>query len=314
MVAIIGSVGTIAYNNKSDFDYWVCINRRTTTSEKYDAFRQKVLAVQKWAEAELKLPVHLFVNDVESVRNNIFDEDEDEAFGSAVGALLKDEFYRSSIVVAGKIPFWWVIPQFTRDAEYELLYARLTDEEREQQYVNLGNLYSINKDDFIGAALFQIIKSLGNPFKSIIKLGVLEKYLFESEEVPLISQKVRINVQRGNIPNTILDSYLLMFEEVFEYYQKYLKDEASLTILRQNLYLKINPQLSKYATIRDRSSIPYKVEEMLRSAAKWGWNEDLIRELDAFDSWDYTRVMKFWDQVQAFMLKSYQRISVPFPP
>ena len=312
MIAVMGSVGTIAYNKKSDFDYWVCIHKSTVSEDEYQSFRKKVDLIQRWAESEINLPVHLFVNDIEAVRRNIYDEDEDEAFGSAIGALLKDEFFRSSIIVAGKIPFWWVIPQFTKDDEYETLFNKLSDEER-NQFVDLGNLYRISKEDFMGAALFQIIKSLGNPFKSILKLGVLEKYLTVKDDEPLICQKVKTNVHRGNITNTILDSYLMMFREVYEYYDAKLEDKSLLLILRENLYLKIDPQLSKYTAIKDSRSIPYKVDEMFRYTKEWNWAPEFIRDLDNFDNWDFNKVMKFWDNVQKFMLLSYQKIATQFP-
>ena len=312
MMAVMGSVGTIAYNKKSDFDYWVCIHKSGMTPVQYQNFRRKVEILQKWAENEIHLPVHLFVNDIESIRQNIYDEDEDEAFGSAIGALLKDEFFRSSIIVAGKMPFWWVVPQFATDNEYEQMYDKLSDEERDD-FIDIGNLHRISKEDFMGAALFQIIKSLGNPFKSILKLGVLEKYLNARDDEPLICQKVKTCVQRGNITNTVLDSYLMMFSEVYEYYDGALEDKALLGILRQNLYLKIDPQLSKYAALKDRKNIPYKVEEMFAYTKEWQWKDELIKELDNFDNWDFTRVMKFWDFVQKFMLLSYQKIALKFP-
>ena len=312
MMAVMGSVGTIAYNKKSDFDYWICIHKNTVSEDEYQAFRKKVDLIQRWAESEINLPVHLFVNDIEAVRRNIYDEDEDEAFGSAIGALLKDEFFRSSIIVAGKIPFWWVVPQFTKDDEYETMLGKLTDEQR-KEYVDLGNLYRISKEDFMGAALFQIIKSLGNPFKSILKLGVLEKYLTVKDDEPLICQKVKTNVHQGNITNTILDSYLMMFREVYEYYNSKLDDKSLLLILRENLYLKIDPQLAKYTAIKDSKSIPYKVEEMFRYTKEWNWAPEFIRDLDNFENWDFNKVMKFWDSVQKFMLLSYQKIATQFP-
>jgi len=312
MLALMGSVGTIAYNKKSDFDWWVCIRKNSVSNEEYLAFRKKVELIQKWAESEIHLPVHLFINDIDSIKQNIYDEDEDEAFGSAIGALLKDEFFRSSIIIAGKIPFWWVVPQFTRDDEYENMFEKLTDEER-NDYVDIGNLYRISKEDFMGAALFQIIKSLGNPFKSILKLGVLEKYLNAGNDEPLISQKVKSNVQRGNITNTVLDSYLMMFCEVYEYYENTLEDKTLLNILRQNLYLKIDPQLSKYTTLKDSRSISYKVDEMFRYTQEWKWSPEFIRDMDNFDNWDFNKVMKFWDTVQKFMLLAYQKTAAKFP-
>ncbi|MCU0822193.1 MAG: class I adenylate cyclase, partial [Spirochaetes bacterium] len=214
MLAIMGSVGTIAYNKKSDFDYWVCIDSRGVKSELLENFKKKIDIIQKWASAEINLSVHLFINDIEMVKKNIFAEDEDEAFGATIGAILKDEFLRSSIIICGKIPFWWVVPEQVSDDEYNIIKARVPEDVFNEQFIDLGNLREISQEDFLGAALFQIIKSLGNPFKSIIKMGVLEKYLTVSNDSPLLSQKVKANVIRENLDNTTLDGYLMMFKEV----------------------------------------------------------------------------------------------------
>ncbi len=312
MLAVMGSIGTVAYNKKSDFDYWVCIQRHSITDEMYANFLRKVDEIQKWAMKEIEIPVHLFVNDIDKIRENIFAEDDDEAFGTTVGAMLKDEFFRSSIIIAGKIPFWWVVPHFIRDDEYESFYERLPDEMREKQYVDIGNLYEISRDNFLGSALFQIIKSLGNPFKSIIKIGVLEKYLF-SDANALLSHRLKMSILHGAITDIMLDSYLFMFEEVYSYYSSTLRDEALLGVLKQNLYLKVDPQISRYSGVKDKKNIPYKVGVMFSYVRQWGWNMEMIRDLDNFDNWDFNRVMSFWDNVKRFILLSYQRISSQMP-
>ncbi len=312
MFAVMGSVGTVAYNKKSDLDYWACIHRNTVSKEQFDNFSKKVTMIQEWASKELAVPVHIFINDIESVKNNIFAEDEEEAFGTTVGAVLKDEFFRSSIIIAGKIPFWWVVPSFIKDDEYEALYNQLPDEMKRDDFIDLGNLYEISREDFLGAALFQIIKSLGNPFKSILKIGVLEKYLFGKSDSPLLSQKVKMHVLLSRLTNSILDAYLLMFDEVYDYYSQTMNDPAILQILKQNLYLKIDPQLSKYVGIKDKKNIPYKVAVMFKYVHDWNWNIKIIQDMDNFDNWDFQRVMHFWDTVKKFMLISYQKIASQF--
>ena len=309
MFAVMGSVGTVAYNKKSDLDYWVCIHRNTISNDQYRLFTRKIQGIQEWASAELQVPVHLFINDIDSVKKNVFAEDEEEAFGTTVGAVLKDEFFRSSILIAGKIPFWWVLPNYVPDDEYERFYEKLPDDLKRDVYVDLGNLHEISREDFLGAALFQIIKSLGNPFKSIIKIGVLEKYLFGQTDSPLLSQKVKMHVLQDQLDNTIVDAYLLMFEEVYKYYSNVLDEPSMLDILKQNLYLKIDPQLSKYVGIKDKKNIPYKVAVMSRYIREWKWDLKAIEDMDNFDNWEFKRVTSFWDSVKKFMLMSYQKIS-----
>ncbi|MFW6366819.1 MAG: class I adenylate cyclase, partial [Spirochaetota bacterium] len=311
MVAVIGSAGTIAYNKKSDFDFWICVDRSSVSEKKMTLFRSKIEKIQEWAESQSGTEIHLFINDIADLRRNLFDEDEEEAFGSTLGALLKDEFYRSSIILAGKVPFWWVVPVQTDNATYDRLFSEIDPGIRDDSFIDIGNLHHIRKDDFIGAALFQIVKSLGNPFKSILKLGVLEKYLFEDDSVHLISQQLKARVQERKFTNTILDSYLLMFANVYQYYKKSGMEKSSLSILKINLYLKIGPNLSKYSSL-DNRKLPYKVEQMYRYVKHWNWNRQFVQELDSFDNWDFPKVTKFWDQVKKFMLLSYQKISREF--
>ncbi len=313
MLSLMGSVGTIAYNKKSDFDYWACIDRTAIDEKRYALFCRKIEEVQRWAIKEAGIEVHIFINDIHSLKNNIFAEDDEEGFGSTVGAVLKDEFFRSSIIVSGKIPFWWVVPKFTDDNEYDKIFNSLDPEERDAKYIDIGNLFKISKDDFLGAALFQLIKAIGNPFKSILKIGILERYLFSGDTTLLLSHKVKASILKGDADITTLDSYLMMFNEVYKYYEQVLDDRSLLKILRQNLYLKIDPQLTKYAAMKDRKNLPYKVVMMFSVVSEWGWGLEEIRDLDDFESWDYNRIIQFWNSIKKFMLLSYQKISREMP-
>ncbi|MCL2156189.1 MAG: class I adenylate cyclase, partial [Leptospirales bacterium] len=254
-----------------------------------------------------------FINDVYNLKMNIFAEDADEGFGSTTGAVLKDEFFRSSIIIAGKVPFWWVVPKFVTDDEYDRVFNSIPEEIREKKFIDIGNLFKISKEDFMGAALFQLIKAFGNPFKSILKIGILESYLFSNENTLLLSQKVKTAIIRDDISPIILDSYLLMFNEVYNYYEKILNDKSLLVILRQNLYLKIDPQLSKYLALKDNKNLPYKVVVMFKVIREWGWGIDVINDLDDFESWDYNKIIQFWNYIKKFMLLSYQKISAEMP-
>ena len=312
MLAVMGSPGTIAYTKKSDCDYWCCVNKGSVSSVLLERLQAKIDLIQNWVLAEAKTEIHLFLNDIESLKKNIYAEDEDEAFGSTIGATLKDEFYRSSIIIAGKTPFWWVVPHID-DQKYYALYAQLPEDKRKELYIDLGNMYAIPKEDFMGAALFQLVKALGNPFKSILKIGVLEKYLFGPPVPHLLCHKIKENIHKGEFYLQILDSYILMFEAVYEYYAGVIQDKSLLAILPRNLYLKINPQLTKYAGMRNNKNLPYKVTVMSKYVLQWKWSAEEIKELDNFDNWDYTKIMTYWNSVKKFMLLSYQKIANELP-
>jgi adenylate cyclase class 1 len=313
MLAVMGSVGTVAYNRGSDFDFWVCVDRSTLDNEAFNRFSRKVEAIQEWARKETKRDFHFFINDVNLIRQGLFADAEGEALGSASGSVLMDEFYRSSIIIAGKTPFWWVVPQTVPDREYQKMIDQVPEEEFRENFVDLGNLHQISREDFVGAALFQIIKSLGNPYKSIIKMGLLEKYLITEETNPLLSYRLKSSILREELTPHVLDSYLLMFDEVLEYYTAQEGEEERVEMLKENFYLKINPQLSRYEGLRKSRKLPYPVAIMFEYVEQWGWSNSRIRELDNFESWNYTRLIKFWNRVRRGMVNSYMRISSSFP-
>ncbi len=313
MLAVMGSVGTVAYNRGSDFDFWVCVDRSALEEEAFDQFSKKVAAIQEWSRRETKRDFHFFINDVNLIRQGLFADAEGEALGSASGSVLMDEFYRSSIIIAGKTPFWWVVPQTVPDSEYRKMIDQVPEDEFREHFVDLGNLHHISREDFVGAALFQIIKSLGNPYKSIIKMGLLEKYLITEETNPLLSYRLKGSILREELTPHILDSYLLMFDEVLEYYRAQEGEEERVEMLKENFYLKINPQLSRYEGLKKSRKLPYPVAIMFEYVEEWGWSNSRIRELDNFESWNYTQLIKFWNRVRRGMVNSYMRISSSFP-
>jgi adenylate cyclase len=60
-----------------------------------------------------------------------------------------------------------------------------------------------------------------------------------------------------------------MFNEVFDYYSSTLDDRELIDILKRNLYLKVDPQISKYVGIKDKKNIPTR-SRSCRDTSKTG--------------------------------------------
>jgi adenylate cyclase, class 1 len=309
-LALIGSVGSVAYNRNSDFDYWIVIDRRDMTDDTYENLVEKTSLIEAWGRKETGREISFFINDITAIQEKRFADSEDEVMGSAAGALLMDEFYRSSILVAGKVPLWWVIKGNPTDREYQEIKNSFSEEEL-SGFIDLGNLHSISKEDFFGALLFQILKSLGNPYKSIIKMGLIEKYLTSPEGTPLLSTLMKENVHSGNSHNNT-DSYIQMFNEVLNFYLQQ-ERPATVEVLKINFYLKIAPALSRYRTVHKSKKLPYHVEVMDEYITRWQWRDEIIDSLDSFENWDYTKLLEFWQQIQKTMVQIYQNITSSVP-
>jgi len=150
MLALIGSAGTIAFTPESDFDYRVCGDFSSMPADEVSHLRRKCRLIEEWVIDNHGREIHFFLNDIDHIKMNIFDEDDEYGLsGTSLGQMLKEEFYRSML----------------------------------------------NRSEFLIAALFQIIKSLGNQFKSIIKLGLLERYINDHKGNPFISNMIKKNVR-----------------------------------------------------------------------------------------------------------------------
>ena len=309
MFALMGSCGTIAYTSSSDFDFWICADEEDVTPEAARLFRMKCRAVENWIAERYNLEVHFFLNDIGKVKRNIFDEDTDGSFsGTSLGELLKEEFLRSSIVLGGKIPFWWVVPAGADDRTYAEWLEAARESRLAGEFVDLGNLSTIGREDFLVAALFQLLKSLGNPFKSIIKLGLLERYIHGRDGSPFISTIIKDNVHRGEFAIDSIDSYVIMFNHVYDFYSAAHRDAAAMEILETSFYLKVDPGLSAVMRARGPESAQPKTRKMLEYVKKWNWSESIITQMDNFENLDIDTVNRLLNDTKKHILRGYKDV------
>jgi len=306
LFALIGSAGTIAFTPDSDLDFWICGRFSLIDPESMALLRRKCSIIEKWAMDIHKKEIHFFLNDIDHIKLNIFDEDEEYGLsGTSLGQMLKEEFYRSSIIINNVVPFWWVVPADCSDAQYAEWLGSISGTPQDREFIDLGNIAGLNKGDFLIAALFQIIKSLGNPFKSIIKLGLLERYIHDDKKNPFISNLIKRNIHEGKTDRTSVDAYCIMFDQVYDYYHKIVDDMTSLNIIKTCFYLKVNPRLS---TGERKSGEENFTEVMTLYTKKWGWDNDTVRHVDNFENWDIESTNKMMNNTKKVILKGYKNI------
>src|SRR3546814_3873358 len=102
--------------------------------------------------------------------------------------LLLDEFYRTAIWLAGCTPIWWLVPVYEEE-NYEQYTHTLISKRfiRADETLNLGHLAYIPPGEFIGAGLWQLFKGIESPYKSVLKLLLIEVYASEHPNVRCLS-------------------------------------------------------------------------------------------------------------------------------
>jgi adenylate cyclase class 1 len=104
----LGSLGSIAHCPESDLDVWVC-HEPGIEARRLAELNAKARLIEQWAKG-LGLEVHFFLIDPERFRAGGHARLSAECSGNAQHYLLLDEFYRSSVVLAGLCPIWWRVP------------------------------------------------------------------------------------------------------------------------------------------------------------------------------------------------------------
>ncbi len=304
MFAMMGSGGTIAYTRESDFDFWVCYLGSEFDEEQVAAYKAKCRSLEEWILENFNVETHFYLNDIDKVRKNIFDEDEEGYFGAANGELLKEEFLRSSIILAGAVPLWWVIPAEGCDASYGRASEMLARNEIAGRYICLGNIGNIRQEDFLVGALFQILKSLDNPFKAIVKMGLLQRYLHGGSGTPFICGIIKSNIQNDRYEPEHIDAYLIMFNQVLDYYSFERKDQNGANILRVAFYLKVDPRLSEIPA----GEGGVKAGIMRSIVSRWNWSAETIERMDAFQQWGIEPVNRILNSAKRFVLGNYREL------
>jgi adenylate cyclase, class 1 len=100
---LMGSAGSIAQSDTSDLDIWVCHNPHLNSAQ-YQALERKCELISQWAAQYIHLETHFFLMTGDSFQNGKCSNLSSEASGSAQHYLLLDEFYRTALWIAGKVP------------------------------------------------------------------------------------------------------------------------------------------------------------------------------------------------------------------
>ena len=300
-VYVMGSISSICQTASSDLDIWVC-HREDLNFFERNLLLQKSLALQSWAK-QFEVDINLFLMDQEHFRHfGYADTLTTENCGSTQYMLLLDEFYRSVIRLAGKPLLWlhlWVDDE--KDYETEVEYLVQNNIINLQDWVDFGGLGSLSANEYFGASLWQLYKGIDAPYKSAIKILLLEAYSWEYPNTNLIARDFKWHLLVEQTEDHHFDPYLAMLERVTAYLT-HLKDFRRLDFARRCLYLKASEDLWY---LRDKSWRFDLLEELVR---EWNWSEDIIDDLNNRPFWKIKRVKQTYNDVVQILMLSYRNL------
>lgn len=283
---LMGSLGTVAQAEQSDMDLWVC-HDGALDSQACDALRRKCDLLQSWAASQ-GAEAHFFLIDPERFRSGAREARlTSDDCGTTQHFLLLDEFYRTAIWLGGRMPIWWLVP-----AADEHRYAQVTETLLSKRFIraddvlDLGHLARVPAGEFLGAGMWQLFKGIESPYKSALKLLLVEVYASEHPQVRCLSLRFKQAVYDGQLDLDELDPYVLVYRRLEEYLQARGETER-LELVRRCLYLKVNKKISKPPRHREKSWQRLLLE---RLTGEWGWGERQLILLDSRSQWKVRQV------------------------
>jgi adenylate cyclase class 1 len=299
----MGSSGSIAFNSKSDFDVWL-LHSSSLDADAIDLIQQKAYAIEKWAEESLILEVHFFVFSAEEFKQGKQQGLSSESSGSAQHYLLLDEFYRSSLLIAGKIPTWWLVPP-ENENNYDEYIQDLSRKNKllASDSIDFGSVADIPASEFFGAAVWQLYKSIHSPYKSLIKLLLMEVYASEYPHISLLSIMFKEAVYQGVDKIDELDPYLMMYKKVEEYLMIRNQRER-LELFRQCFYVKIKEPLSH--NIKKKS---WRRDLFKQVVLDWGWTNNQFVLMDTQKDWQIEMISQQRNRLMNALTESYRFLS-----
>ncbi len=303
-IYLMGSSGTIAYNDKSDFDIWIC-HSESIKPALIEELQGKVQAVQDWAQNS-GVEANIYLVNPGKLRNGEFGFITDENSGSALDSLLLEEFYRTSVLLHGRYPLWWLVPP-EHEFEYDEYVSDLKEKRfiHSKEHIDFGGLRSIEANEFYGATLWLLYKGIGSPYKSILKILLMQAYASEFPQVDMLGMHFKKSVYAGEDDLDLLDPYIMMLNKV-EDFLKNVGDEERLMLARRSFYFKVNEKMSEHKNA-DEQNWRQKVLTIL--CKRWSWNANDIELLDKKNKWKINQVVHERNALIAEFKISYRFLS-----
>ena len=170
----------------------------------------------------------------------------------------------------------------------------------------MGNVDDISNGEFFGASIWALIKSFKSPFKTLMKMGILEDYMFTETKSNLLCHQVKQKIFNGT-PHDEIDPYLLMFSRVQKFFQD-TKEEKQVDALRAAFYLKVGTQVSGEELVNGSSH--WKKIILIRMLKEWGWDDKKVELINKYYiDWQMNQKVELGDRINKILMGSYKNIS-----
>ncbi|MBN4080277.1 class I adenylate cyclase [Beggiatoa alba] len=305
-IYLMGSSGSIAYSSESDFDIWLCYESNLKHQQLED-LQFKTRAIEEWAK-EQGIEANIYLVDPVKFKRGEIGKLSSESSGSAQHYLLLEEFYRTSLLLAGRYPSWWLIPPEKED-QYDAMVESFQQKRfiHANEHIDFGGLSQMPAEEFYGASLWLLYKGIYSPYKSILKILLMQVYASEYPDIETLALRYKRAIYDDDIGINELDPYLMMLDKVEEFLIQQSEPDR-LELVRRSFYFKVGIALSDVSKSVSRNKF-WRVEVLSDRVNKWAWSGDKLALLDSRNEWDVSYVIREREVLIEEFSRSYQFLS-----
>ncbi len=300
----MGSTSSIGQSPKSDIDYWVCISRYLS-SKRISLLEKKCAFISNMAKSRGAEINFFIVKDDKFFATNEDEVTDDDSCGSAQRMFLLDEFYRSSIYVAGKKLLWMIVP-CAQEMNYKNYVKALVDNRiiNRDDWLDFGNIGEIPSDEYYGSALWLMYKGIDSPFKAVLKIMLMEAYSAEYPHTSLLSMQIKDWFHRNDGYSLQLDSYYMVYQKISKYLLNR-NDTARMNLIRLCFYQKVSDGLRHMTNPNAISSRRMIIRSLIDA---WGWTKDDVEFIDNQVRWRLKEIAHVYRLIFNALMRSYHAL------
>jgi adenylate cyclase class 1 len=162
---------------------------------------------------------------------------------------------------------------------------------------------AIPQEEFLGAGVWQLYKGIDSPWKSLLKLLLIECYA-RDQAGGLLSLEFKAAVYGGETNADRLDPYVLLYERL-ETWLLSISASDRLELIRKSLYLKAGLPLSRAEAVADT----WRGKLLNDLVTGWGWEAGTLKSLDNRQLWKAGDVQTLRRAIVNELTHSYRLLS-----
>ena len=302
-LALIGSTGSVGHNRMSDLDYWVTLDKSSLKPSEFRYLKEKTELIEQWAVRRHKTEVHFFLMDPVEIKTARFGALDEESSGEVMPRLVMEEFYRTMLYVAGRLPLWWATPPEFGPDEYEDLAANLKNIDlttfHHLDFIDFGYPVPPKPSEYFGAAMWQAHKSQKDPFKALIKILLIKEQVENDFSLPLLCDLVKKEVLKAIPERMPVDPYYITIRRVLDYAREH------LDLVRQAAWFKIQ------SPWENREPVPggKKAKLLAELQKEWNWPDERVRDLIGYSRWRQVKRLALGEEFKAVLLDLFSEVA-----